>query len=152
MKNTLWVLLFLVFLLPVSQASQEDSILGEWLTGDGKSRVDIYQCEKKYCGKITWLKEPVYAADDDQGMAGKTKVDRENKDERLRSRSLIGLKMLKDFEYEGGNKWEEGSIYDPRDGKTYSSIMTLKNSNLLHVRGYIGFSFIGKTTVWTRFK
>lgn len=146
------LILFSLVCSAVSYANQADSILGEWLTGDGKSRVEIYHCEKKYCGKITWLKEPVYAADDDQGMAGKIKVDRENKNESLRSRPLLGLNMLNDFEYEGGNEWEEGSIYDPRDGKTYSSIITLKSSNLLHVRGYIGFSFIGKTTEWTRSK
>jgi uncharacterized protein (DUF2147 family) len=45
--------------------------------------------------------------------------------------------------------WEDGKIYDPKNGKTYSCKMTLEG-NELKVRGYVGFSLLGRTTVWTR--
>ena len=48
------------------------------------------------------------------------------------------------------NKWSNGSIYDARSGKTYNLNANLKNQNTLFMRGYIGFSLIGRTTTWTR--
>jgi hypothetical protein len=45
--------------------------------------------------------------------------------------------------------WSQGKIYDPKNGKTYSCKMTLEG-NELKVRGYVGFSLLGRTTVWTR--
>ena len=82
-------------------------------------------------------------------MAGKQKVDRENPDPQLRSRSLNGLVILWGFKYAGDGVWEDGRIYDPRDGKTYKCKMTLEGSTL-KIRGFIGISLIGKTNVWTK--
>ena len=149
MSKTLLILSCLMSTM-VSYAKESDAILGEWLTAEGKSKVSIVHCGEKYCGKIVWLKEPTYPADDEDGMAGKTKVDRENKDESLRSQPIIGLEILKGFQYAGDKEWEDGTIYDPQNGKTYACILSLKRPGLLHVRGYIGFSFIGRTTEWTR--
>ena len=56
------------------------------------------------------------------------------------------------FTYEGNSVYDNGTVYDPENGKTYKCIMTLENINSLNVRGYIGFSFIGRTDVWTRVK
>ncbi|MDH5378335.1 MAG: DUF2147 domain-containing protein [Gammaproteobacteria bacterium] len=147
--NKLLLSLILVLLSTTSYANG-DAILGDWLTAEGTSKVNIYRCGNKYCGKITWLKEPVYPADDDRGMAGKPKIDRDNPNSSLKNRPLLNLEMLSGFEFAGGNEWEEGKIYDPKKGKTYSCIMTLSNTNTLNVRGYIGFSLIGRTTTWTR--
>jgi uncharacterized protein (DUF2147 family) len=52
--------------------------------------------------------------------------------------------------YKSENLWEEGNIYDPKNGNTYSSTMRLINGNSLEVRGYIGVSLIGRTDTWTR--
>ena len=126
-----------------------DAILGEWYTDENKSIVNIYQCnEDQYCGRIIALKEPVYPADDE--MAGQAKVDRNNPDEQKRQRSIVGLEILSSFQHEGDSKWEDGRIYDPNNGKTYKCIISLKDRETLKVRGYIGFSLIGRTTIWTR--
>jgi uncharacterized protein (DUF2147 family) len=61
----------------------------------------------------------------------------------------MGLDILSGFKYGGGNIWQDGKIYDPKNGKTYSCKMTLEG-NELKVRGYVGFSLLGRTTVWTR--
>jgi uncharacterized protein (DUF2147 family) len=126
----------------------EDAVLGSWLTDGGKSRVEISHCGEALCGKISWLKEPVYPEDDE--MAGQQKVDRENPDQALRSRPLEGLKLLSGFHYDKDNVWTGGRIYDPRNGKTYSCKMTLVDDHTLKVRGYIGFSLFGRTVIWTR--
>ena len=142
-------ILFLLFALPVF-AGEHDAILGTWTTKNAKSRVDIYPCGIMVCGKIVSLKEPVYPPDDKKGMAGKTKIDRENPDPKLRTRPLVGLELLKDFKLTEPGLWKEGTIYDPESGNTYKCKMTLESPNRLKVRGYIGFSFIGRTQIWTR--
>ncbi|MDT8325079.1 MAG: DUF2147 domain-containing protein [Bacteroidota bacterium] len=127
-----------------AQSGAADAVVGTWLVEDGKAKVKIYNKGEKYYGKIVWLREP----HDENGEA---RMDRENPEEKLRSRPLVGLVMLRDFVYEGDNVWEDGDIYDPKNGKTYSCEMTLsEDGRTLDVRGYIGFSFIGRSQTWTR--
>ena len=59
--------------------------------------------------------------------------------------------ILKDFVFKG-KAWEDGSVYDPNNGKTYSCNMKLKSTDELEIRGFIGFSLLGRTTVWTKVK
>ncbi|HEV7349990.1 DUF2147 domain-containing protein [Telluribacter sp.] len=127
-------------------AVEADDILGTWLTGSKKGHVQIYQQGNKYYGKIVWLKEP------NDPATGAPKLDKNNPESGKQKQPLIGLVNLRDFTYAGNNVWEDGKIYDPENGKEYSCKMTLKNNNTLEVRGYIGFSFIGRTDVWTRVK
>ena len=47
-------------------------------------------------------------------------------------------------------EWNNGEIYDAREGDTYSLFDKLKDQKNLDLRGYIGFSLFGKTTNWTR--
>jgi len=58
--------------------------------------------------------------------------------------------IIRNLEYLNDNNWSNGTIYDARSGKTYSLNATLKDKHTLFMRGYFGFSFIGKTTSWTR--
>ena len=44
--------------------------------------------------------------------------------------------------------YKDGTIYDPKSGKTYSCKMTI-DGNKLKIRGYIGISLFGRTEVWT---
>ncbi len=64
----------------------------------------------------------------------------------------MGLELLKEFEFDGDDEWEDGGIYDPKRGKTYSCWMKFTNDtkNKLKVSGFIGVSLIGSTTYWTR--
>ncbi len=132
------------FIMPINAFAKadSDSILGQWYTGAKDSKVEIYKAGDTYSGKISWLKEPK--------REGKAKVDYKNPDKTKQKRPLLGLVLIRNFKYVGNNKWESGKIYDPRDGKEYSCNMTMADSNTLNVRGFIGFSFIGKTDVWTR--
>jgi uncharacterized protein (DUF2147 family) len=136
-------------LLPIMGWAAADDILGVWNTAQGRSKVEVYKCADHYCGRIVWLKEPVYPADDTKGMAGKTKVDRENPDPALRNQSLKGLEILRNFRYDDG-QWTDGTIYDPREGKTYHCKITLGDGGKLKVRGYIGIPLFGRTTEWKR--
>lgn len=66
--------------------------------------------------------------------------------------TTIGITNLLGFTYEGNSEYDNGTVYDPENGKAYKCIMTLENINSLYVRAYIGFSFIGRTDFWTRVK
>lgn len=122
--------------------AEADQIIGDWLTTNGRSKVHIYKSNNKYFGKISWLKEPE--------ENGKPKVDKNNTDPKKRNNPLIGLNLLRNFVYYKNNVWEDGNIYDPENGKDYSCKMTLTDKNTLEVRGYIGFSLIGRTVIWKR--
>ena len=41
-------------------------------------------------------------------------------------------------------------IMDPQIGKNYKCYITLEEENKLKLRGYIGFSVIGRTEYWHR--
>lgn len=117
--------------------SKADAILGVWINAKKDAKFEIYKNGSKYFGKIIW------------GTGGDV-TDTKNPDPKLRSRELIGLSILTDFSFDGSDTWDNGTIYDPKDGKTYSCKLSLKNKNELNVRGYVGVSLFGRTEVWTR--
>lgn len=147
MKHFPIVLIALAIIFnPLAMKAQEsDAVLGIWLTQDKDSKVEIYKKNNKYHGKIVWLKEP--------NKNGKPKVDDKNPDPKKQDRAIMGLVIMTNFVYDEDFVWEDGEIYDPKNGKTYSCKMTLsKDKNTLDVRGFIGISLIGRTAVWTRSK
>lgn len=154
MKRIILLIAVLVLSAIPLMAGDGDAIVGDWLTApgneDGQARVQITEENGMYRGKIIWLEIPVYPEDDEQGMAGQDKVDRENPDESLRTRPIIGLEIMWDFTYAGDGKWKGGTIYAPDEGKTYKCKLTLQDDGTLKVRGYIGVSLLGRTEVWTR--
>lgn len=62
----------------------------------------------------------------------------------------MGLVILNNLKYDGDGEYEDGQIYDPKSGKTYSASAELVNKNQLDLRGYVGISLIGRTSSWTR--
>lgn len=137
-------LLFCAFGTMNIYAQKGDDIIGIWHTEDEKSRIEIFKKnDGHYYGKVKWLKEP-YEED------GKTiKVDDENPDPKLRNKPIVGLELLKKLEWDG-EEWDNGEIYDPQTGNTYSSMANMPDKNTIKMRGYMGFSLLGRTTVWTR--
>lgn len=140
------------FLLTASFAfaGDGDQILGLWTTPKDECKIEILKCGDTYCGRIAWLKEPYYSADDDKGMAGQPIVDRENPNPRLRARPLIGLQLLEGFRYVAENVWEKGPIYNPDDGGTYKCRMRLSGPSRLEVRGFVMIPIFGGSSVWMR--
>jgi uncharacterized protein (DUF2147 family) len=57
---------------------------------------------------------------------------------------------MEGFVDDGKGTWHKGTIYDANDGKTYKCKMRLEGEDTLKVRGFIGFSMIGRTEEWTR--
>jgi uncharacterized protein (DUF2147 family) len=142
-KKAVLILLLTVFSFS-AWAQKADAILGSWANPNGQDHILIYKHGDKFFGKLDWIKFP-----NDEN--GKPKIDKNNPDPALRSRPDLGLELLKDFTFDGDNVYSGGTVYDPKNGKTYSCKMTLEG-NTLKIRGYIGISLLGRSEIWTRIK
>lgn len=135
---------------PALIAGGPDAVLGAWYNAEKDAQIEIVRCGEKYCGKVIWLKEPNYPEGSKDGAAGTPKLDHNNPEPALRKMPIIGLQIVHDFSYVKENSWIRGRVYDPKNGKTYQGKMTLVSPNQLSLRGFIGISFFGRTTNWTR--
>ncbi len=146
------IMIFACMVISTSAAvyAGSDDILGAWFNQEKDAKIEIYRCGDAYCGKIIWLKEPMYPEGSTDGVAGTPKLDHNNPNPALRKTPVIGLQIVRGFAYSGNNKWVDGKVYDPKNGKTYSGKMTLISPNQLNLRGFIGISLLGRTAVWTR--
>jgi uncharacterized protein (DUF2147 family) len=144
-KNSLLQLFFITALLlgwSGFVTAQQENVEGVWFNDTKEAKIQIYKgTDGKLYGKIIWLKEPL--------RNGKPKLDDNNPDKKMKRQPVAGLVILKGFTKDG-NQYVDGSIYDPDNGKTYDCKMTYKGGKTLAIRGYIGISLIGRTTVWER--
>lgn len=133
----------LLFMLSnIAFAQSKDPIVRLWYNAEKTAKIQVFVAnDGKYYGKIVWLREPL--------KDGKTKVDINNPSKDHRSDPILGLMLLKGFKKHGDHTYENGTIYDPKNGKTYSCTINHKG-NTLDVRGYVGFSLFGRTTTWTQ--
>jgi len=142
MKKIITTLLFaFVGLFAFSQTNAD--IVGEWYNAEKDAVITLFEENETVSGKITWMQFP----NDDNGNP---KTDPLNPDEKLKSRARMGMVLMTGFAYDEDNVWDDGELYDPKKGKSYSGMMTLKDKNTIDLRGYIGFSFIGRSSTWTR--
>jgi uncharacterized protein (DUF2147 family) len=131
----------LLLLIPFIISAQ--SVTGKWKTIDDvtkkeKSIVEIYEKDGKVYAKILELLTP----GDENKVCDQ--CEGANKDKPIKGMMIInGLS-------EDGDEWNSGKILDPKDGKEYKCYISLEETNKLKVRGYIGFSLIGRTQYWYR--
>ncbi|MEJ5996371.1 DUF2147 domain-containing protein [Pedobacter sp. Du54] len=144
LQRKLSFFLFLVFYSVTAFAQNKDAVIGKWLSATGEGQIEIYKRADKYFGKLSWIKEP-------NDEKGKPKVDSKNPNHALQTKPILGLEILKDFVFEDG-RWTDGTIYDPKTGKTYSCNLSIKENGQLNVRGYIGISLIGRSETWKKVK
>lgn len=111
-------------------------VAGVWLIKDGTGHVEIAPCGQSMCGAIVWGRE---------GSGPSTDV--KNPEPSLRSRQLIGLRILENFTRRE-NGWMNGRIYDPKTGNTYRSELAARADGTLGVKGCVGP--ICRTEIWRR--
>src|ERR1700677_544877 len=128
LRKLSFTLLMAMSICLTASTQKADAILGSWVNPHGEDHILIYKKGNKYFGKLDWIKFP----NDEQG---KPKTDKENPDPALQSRPDLGLELLKDFTFDGDNVYDDGTIYDPKNGKTYSCKMTMEGGTL-KIRGY----------------
>ena len=148
MRTKLLALLLLA--LPLSAISQnmaaQNTPVGTWTTIDDKTQkpksvVEIYQAKDgSLAGRVTEILQS------DRGpnpVCDKCSGDRKDK-------PVKGMVILWGIRQKG-DTWEGGQILDPKNGKVYSVKVTpVEGGKKLDVRGFMGFSMLGRTQTWVR--
>jgi uncharacterized protein (DUF2147 family) len=134
----MYTLLLSLFLL-----LQTPSVEGTWVniddeTGQAKSEIELYVEQGKLYGRVLRLLLP-----EDQG---KKCVNCKGSD---KNKPIEGLLIVRGLSQDDA-AWTDGKIMDPANGKSYDCTIRLEDPNTLNVRGFLGFSFLGRTQVWKR--
>ncbi|MFY9244001.1 MAG: DUF2147 domain-containing protein [Polaribacter sp.] len=141
MKKILLISTLLIFTLSINA----QNIFGKWHskndeTGEVDSVIEVYEKEGKAFAKIIEIKNP------ERKNAICDLCEGENK-----NKPIMGLNILTGLKKDG-DEWSGGKILDPRNGKIYKCYIQLEDTNKLKIRGFIGFSLLGKTAYWERAK
>ena len=133
-------------LIAGSASAAEPAPVGYWKTiddetGKPKSVVQIVERGGKLYGTIVRLfRAP---GEDQNPVCDKCEGERKDK-------PIIGMQILENLSQDG-DEWSGGKILDPNNGKTYKCyIEAIEGGSKLKVRGYIGFSLLGRTQYWHR--
>lgn len=145
MKTRITTLATLLAGLTLATAQAESmSAEGQWRTidddsGEPKSIVRIYQDDGELKGQIVELLNP------SEPNPRCTECEGERADQPIEGMEIIwGLER-------DGDEWVDGHILDPNNGKEYKAKLEVtEGGSRLEVRGYIGFSLMGRTQVWER--
>jgi len=144
--------LFALFLLalPLSAVSTaafaQDTPVGSWTTvddktGKPKSIVEIYEArDGALAGRVS---EVLQSDRGPNPICDKCSGERKNK-------PVKGMVILWGIKKQG-DAWEGGQILDPKNGKVYSvKLRQIEDGKKLEVRGFMGFSLLGRTQTWVR--
>lgn len=148
MKKYLFSAILILF-VPLFLQAQANKIEGTWYNEEKTSTIEMTKgSDGKYIGKINWLDEP--------NEFGAPKLDKENGDPELAKRPIMGLAIVNNFEYDSKKeRWVEGSIYDPKNGKTYDCFAWFEDGDFdkLYLKGYVaGIKALGRKTIWEKKK
>lgn len=144
MKRILAATIFATLLTPVWA---QMTPVGVWhsfdeSTGELASEIRIVDNGGVLFGRIEKL---LRKAANQKAVCEKCSDDRKDK-------PIIGMEVIRGArQAEGTEVWEDGKILDPKNGKVYKLKLTpIEAGKKLQVRGFLGFSFLGRTQVWTR--
>ena len=119
-------------------AAPAPAVAGDWLTADRTAVVRIGPCGSKLCGNVI----RILARGPDV-----PRTDVNNPDKALRSRPLVGLKVLTGFNRDGA-RWTGGRAYDPKTGRSYKAKLSRNADGSLTVTGCV--LFVCKSQKWVR--
>ena len=125
--------------------AQSQNVLGKWKTiddktGEIKSIVEVYEKSGKVYGKVV----EILRADHKKDVCSECEGAEKNK-------PILGMVIMNGL-IKDGSEYNGGTILDPENGKKYKCYITLESPDKLKLRGYIGFSLIGRTQYWIRAK
>ena len=145
LKKILLTLTLIISTLPISSFSADykaEDILGTWLSEKKDGVIKVSKNGDSFRGHLI-------AFEKQKEDIGKVVLDKNNPEDKLKSRKLKGIEMFWGFSFDD-DEWSGGQIYDPVSGKTYKSYMSLDGKDTLNLRGYVGIPLFGRTSVWTR--
>ena len=119
------------------------AIVGTWESDQKDVRMEYFEDGDHYSARLIWGNKIVEADN------VTSKKDTKNPDASLRSRNIIGVVSLTGLKWDG-KEYTDGKIYDPPSGKTYNCKAWIEGDKL-QLRGFLGFSMMGKTVSWHRY-
>ena len=127
--------------MPLATKYPPEAIVGEWLTQKEANRPPgrmrfARANDGTYSAVVAWSSDP--------------RKDVNNKDPKLRDRSVVGIVLIWNLHYDDG-EYVDGYVYNPEDGGTYrlkAAVLTPEN---LEIRGYMGIPLLGESKIWTRY-
>lgn len=119
------------------------TIFGKWNsfdeeTNEIESVIEVYQKDGKAYAKIIEITDPERRT----ATCDKCKGNKKDK-------PILGMEILSGLK-KSDDEWSGGKILDPKNGKEYKCYIKLIEPNKLKLRGYIGFSLLGRTAYWQR--
>lgn len=146
----IWAFIAIALLISINAfGAGSGDVLGAWKAEGTNSKLVLFRCGEKICGKIISPKGPE-DIDSRHGSVGKAEVDSKNPDPALRNRPIIGMEIMKGFTAKGDNQWENGICYNPESGKSYKCKMHMVSPERLELRCYIWIPLFGRTFVLAR--
>ncbi len=144
--KTIFSLMLATSMLAMTDVASADapSAVGFWITPDHGAVVQIELCQSGLCGHLAGLRTDRNPAD--------VPKDDHNPDPAKRGNPRCGMMLMGSLKPVKGEatKWEDGWVYDPESGSTYTAEMHLEGADTLKLRGFLGISLFGQTQVWTR--
>jgi|CZKI01.1.fsa_nt_gi uncharacterized protein (DUF2147 family) len=130
---------------PARAESWGEGIAGFYVTVDGGAQVRVTRAsDGSYTGTIVWLR------------SDKNRLDKNNPDPGRKGDRVLGLVILRELRANDETKrWEGGTIYDPKNGKTYDAFIWRDpdKPGILFLKGYVfGITWLGRSTTWTEEK
>lgn len=141
------MLIFLFSLLSSFACLAQNSIVGNWKTiddetGRPKAIIKIYEESGELRGQIIQLFR--YPEDIENPVCDKCVGERQG-------RPVLNMVILWGLKKQEEGKWSGGEILDPKKGKIYSAkVELIDEAKRLKVRGFLGFSLLGRTQIWER--
>lgn len=139
--------ILILLLFPIWVIGQDSTdIFGKWITIDDKtgrerSLVEIFEKDGKAFGKIVkFIENP-----EKETTERCTECD---EDDDRHNQLVLGMEFIRDMELDG-DRWEDGTILDPEEGRVYDCKIWVEDEKL-RVRGFIAFFY--RTQNWYKFK
>ena len=145
-RDRKFVAYFLLVLAALSSAQANDRPLdqgvefpaGDWAPPDMDAVISIRPCGDALCANLV-----------QHDYAAVTDLDINNPNPAMRTRPLLGVRILDGLRRVKDNRWSGGELYDPRTGRTYFSKLKLLDRDRLKIIGCIG-PHLCKGYVWKR--
>jgi uncharacterized protein (DUF2147 family) len=133
--------------LPAAHAQQQlsptlQAAVGRWqvIHNDGNpgGQVETYLADGKLFGKVTQLRPGRKPGDLCDLCSGE-----------LKNKPILGMVIFRNFSPDG-DIWTGGTVVDPESGKVYKGKVWAVGQDKLSMRGFVGFSLLGRTETWRR--
>lgn len=120
----------------VSYAQSANDAVGTWRNPENGSHIRMYKCGAYLCGSLAKVRDG-------------QRFDHKNPNKARRRRPIVGLTILR--ARKTGPKTWSGSLYNRKDGKTYSGTVFVQSKNTLTLSG-CAFGLFCKTATWSRIR